>query len=247
MQITDQNKQNKGFVAGTLIHTDKGLLPIEQLKAGDRVLSKPENDPNAPNEYKIVIHTFKSRIKLFYVTYAVQDIDGDYKAKLIFCGENQTVWAKSWSDCDIEEHEKYIDLGWHPVLPLNASDGHAFETCSHIPLIVADVRSGDDKDICVTEENPLIAILYDDGSNIAVVDFRVLHPVIVGEANDVGMRSLASTQTKRILASDKNNPDLKYFNSLRTTFEPYYADVYQIEVEDHHTYFIGNEGIWVHQ
>ena len=31
------------FVAGTLVHTKEGLVPIEQLKIGDWVLSKPEN------------------------------------------------------------------------------------------------------------------------------------------------------------------------------------------------------------
>ena len=30
-----------GFTAGTLVHTDKGLVPIDQLKIGDKVLSKP--------------------------------------------------------------------------------------------------------------------------------------------------------------------------------------------------------------
>jgi hypothetical protein len=29
-----------GFVSGTLVHTDKGLVPIERLKIGDKVLSK---------------------------------------------------------------------------------------------------------------------------------------------------------------------------------------------------------------
>lgn len=32
-----------GFVAGTLVHTDKGLVPIEKIKVGDMVLSKHES------------------------------------------------------------------------------------------------------------------------------------------------------------------------------------------------------------
>jgi hypothetical protein len=31
------------FIAGTLVHTDQGLVPIEQIKVGDRVLSAPES------------------------------------------------------------------------------------------------------------------------------------------------------------------------------------------------------------
>lgn len=30
------------FIAGTPVHTDKGLVPIEQIKVGDLVLSQPE-------------------------------------------------------------------------------------------------------------------------------------------------------------------------------------------------------------
>lgn len=35
---------SSGFVAGTLVHTDKGLVPIQNLKVGDLVLSKNEFD-----------------------------------------------------------------------------------------------------------------------------------------------------------------------------------------------------------
>ncbi|MCL2076530.1 MAG: Hint domain-containing protein [Betaproteobacteria bacterium] len=31
------------FIAGTLVHTREGLVPIEQIKVGDWVLSKPES------------------------------------------------------------------------------------------------------------------------------------------------------------------------------------------------------------
>lgn len=58
-----QEEKQSGFVAGTLVHTDKGLVPIEQIKIGDFVLSKPDNDPKAPNTYKRVVSAFKSEEK----------------------------------------------------------------------------------------------------------------------------------------------------------------------------------------
>lgn len=36
-----------GFVVGTLVHTDKGLVPINKIKVSDRVLSRDENNPDA--------------------------------------------------------------------------------------------------------------------------------------------------------------------------------------------------------
>ena len=48
-----------GFVAGALVHTDKGLVPIEQLKVGDKVLSKHESG-QGELAYKAITRTFKS-------------------------------------------------------------------------------------------------------------------------------------------------------------------------------------------
>lgn len=45
-----------GFVGGTLVHTEKGLVPIEQLKIGDKVLSKAA-DGLGELVYKAVTNT----------------------------------------------------------------------------------------------------------------------------------------------------------------------------------------------
>lgn len=69
---------DKGFVAGTLVHTDKGLVPIEQLKVGDRVLSKPESG-EGELAYKAITRTFKSQEKqpITVVSFCVDSIE-DY-------------------------------------------------------------------------------------------------------------------------------------------------------------------------
>ncbi|MCG2575353.1 Hint domain-containing protein, partial [Acinetobacter sp. ME22] len=45
------------FVAGTLVTTDKGKVPIQDIKVGDLVLSKPEDGIGEP-EFKPVLKTF---------------------------------------------------------------------------------------------------------------------------------------------------------------------------------------------
>jgi hypothetical protein len=47
-----------GFCAGTLIHTDQGLVPIQDIKVGDLVLSKPESDEGEIC-YQPVVSTFQ--------------------------------------------------------------------------------------------------------------------------------------------------------------------------------------------
>jgi hypothetical protein len=50
-----------GFVAGTLVHTEKGLVPIQEIKVGDMVLSRLEwGSKDAPPEYKYVSRVFCS-------------------------------------------------------------------------------------------------------------------------------------------------------------------------------------------
>jgi hypothetical protein len=44
------------FVAGTLVHTARGLVPIEQIQPGDLVLARDEHDPSR-QELKPVVDT----------------------------------------------------------------------------------------------------------------------------------------------------------------------------------------------
>jgi hypothetical protein len=46
------------FAAGTLVHTKEGLVPIEQIKVGDWVLSKPEN--RGEQAYKRVLKAIEN-------------------------------------------------------------------------------------------------------------------------------------------------------------------------------------------
>ncbi len=41
-EMGDLTQPNACFAAGTMVHTDKGLMPIEQVRVGTRVLAQPE-------------------------------------------------------------------------------------------------------------------------------------------------------------------------------------------------------------
>jgi hypothetical protein len=60
-----------GFVAGTLVHTEDGLKPIEQIKVGDRVLSRHESGEGELC-YQSVTQTFLYEDReLYYVSWQV--------------------------------------------------------------------------------------------------------------------------------------------------------------------------------
>lgn len=88
--------QESGFVAGTLVHTSRGLTPIQDIKAGDKVLSKPEHGQSEPT-FKRVLNTFKSakKEKIFKVEY--HNVTG-YKSsnkyrQYIFCTSNHPLYC----------------------------------------------------------------------------------------------------------------------------------------------------------
>lgn len=87
--------QGACFVAGTLVHTARGLVPIQEVKVGDKVLSKPENGEGDPT-FKPVVKTFKSEQKqaLFKVAYHnSQAYDrGEQGLSHILCTADHPFW-----------------------------------------------------------------------------------------------------------------------------------------------------------
>lgn len=67
------NKIDNGcFAAGTLVHTDKGLVPIQDIKVGDMVLSKPE-DGSGEVSYKPVLNTFVHENKELWMVHSIKE------------------------------------------------------------------------------------------------------------------------------------------------------------------------------
>lgn len=72
------------FAAGTLVHTDKGKVPIEKIKVGDKVLSKDEKTGKI--EYKPVVYTFDKLTEELYTIKAGN--------KKIVTTDNHPFWIK---------------------------------------------------------------------------------------------------------------------------------------------------------
>ncbi|WP_227429492.1 hypothetical protein [Psychrobacter sp. I-STPA6b] len=89
------------FVAGTLVHTEQGLVPIQDIKVGDMVLSKSvlsqPKDGSGVAEFKTVLSTFKSphKEKIYKVQY-FNDTIGEHNEKgvnYIFCNALHPFWV----------------------------------------------------------------------------------------------------------------------------------------------------------
>lgn len=78
------------FVAGTLVWTDAGLRPIEQIKIGDRVLSQP--DSTGEREYRSVVRTMAYEDKIVVsVRYQAAD---NYDLNVLHATGNHPFWVE---------------------------------------------------------------------------------------------------------------------------------------------------------
>jgi len=195
------------FAAGTLIHTKTGLVPIEQVKAGDWVLSRQELA--GEQAYKQVVRTDS-------------DLSGSIGLLSIYTkGENGRV-------------------------------GHLVVTSDH-PFFVKDGGEYSTRTATGWVDAGELGI----GNELALVDG--------GSAFVWGFWELRNTETPGVSwFTFDSTSDFGRYVDLRTTevivghevLEDYYAlsaeggftrvQVYNLEVEDFNSYYVGAHGVWVH-
>ncbi|MDE2419952.1 MAG: hypothetical protein KGO49_02075 [Gammaproteobacteria bacterium] len=241
-----------GFVAGTLVHTDKGLVPIDQLKVGDLVLSRLESNPDAPNEYKKVINFIKSTSiqKISYVSYFIEDLDDSSKSdgfRYVFCTENHQFYINKLEDTDISS--PIIRMGWLASEML----GGLLSYIEGIETIIQDKVFGgvvplehNENRTLIKRHNFFAQVTTDDDRSGPLIDFRQGRPIAVGGIWFSDVKYLSPQQEQ--ITYQEDDPNVQVIESLlsHVCWDDYEDYVYNIEVEDSHTYFVEKIGLWVH-
>ena len=198
------------FVAGTLVHTKEGLRPIEEIKVGDWVLSKPENG-EGEQAYKRVTQTF---------------VHEDREVRLLTYSKVQGVsWmpdCKSWTG-------HLIVTANHPFFV----KGQGWVKAGQLIIDNVFVTTDEAEDTGVwkheilrdTDTDNLAWVQAHNSDEASPIDFRV-YPYIYGEESDL------------------DDHELIYDAWML-------RQVFNIEVEDYHTYYVGaigpnNAGVLVH-
>ena len=250
-----QFDQQSGFVAGTLVHTDKGLVPIDQIKVGDMVLSRRESDPNAQNEYKRVMNTFKSKETtiIYYFSYEMPDPEDIQGERCIFCAEDHCFWINEYLDNDENGDPLFRRISWYPAKRVDvAEEVHVLETHNNHLAFFNQILEDNDRQLFGFSEEEQIAVarIRDNGSG-PLFDFRNGRPISIG-GGGVCMKScsdvqyLARTEENILYPATDEHPDVQFYLSLTKKYDRYQDYVYNIEIEDSHTYFVSKAGIWVH-
>ena len=307
-----------GFCAGTLVHTNKGLVPIQEIKVGDMVLSNPKDtDIDVPTNYTQVTKTFKSQERHRIIAVAIPSligwdiidkdhIDGHwvpakqirklprYKESYIYCTENHPFWTQERGWLSAVELAVY-KFGSFDGNTLTDYKGDLIPTYSTRTLATPLLRTTI-PELAVRIDwrsyNPSPNTIYN------IIDFSSGKPVILTNiAKLPGHYSLEDQETDWSqdhirLSDDPNDPLVKRFSAEQNFYingdaydyeqgrfkeneygeyidsnydinwtidekeedgrkyseNSYYMTiVYNFEVEEYHTYFVGEQGLWVHQ
>ena len=102
------------FVAGTLVHTDKGLMPIQDIKVGDLVLSKINDDGELVSRKVTKTVTSSEPKRIYKVEYHNDSLDEDinldederHNDSYIFCTDIQKIRVST---------NNLIRMGWQPA------------------------------------------------------------------------------------------------------------------------------------
>ncbi|NNP77070.1 hypothetical protein A7P54_11645 [Acinetobacter sp. Ac_3412] len=232
------HKQKGCFPAGTRIITEQGLVPIQDIKVGDMVLSKPESGEGELC-YKPVIRTASYEdTEIWELTYfqikADTDISKLNKSKLLQLskkGQMSTILATP-------NHPFWVNgLGWTQLDELQS--GQILQTRDiDIVILVFSVqpRYKTDKPFIAASYSPRNIFDADkkgfDIDNVDYYFFLEQHP---------------DGHRKYIGNGDNPSPlILKEHDPIYVLNEAFSTTAFHLEIADYHTYFIFNDGLWVH-
>ncbi|MDK2126880.1 tandem-95 repeat protein [Parachitinimonas caeni] len=203
------------FAAGTPVWTDKGLVPIQDIQVGDRVLSR--SDVTGEQTYKRVVKTFKSAEEKQVCVMKLYDKNEWDLAGL----EDRYMDTNTYDYLLLTPNHPLMDKskGWMPARSLR--DSNEIIRQSTELSIVSEVMP-----VYLTENEDII---WYPGS---------LHN------EDGGLMYL----TENGIQPD---PDIHHFTGndfvdWSSGEGRYTCTVYNFEVEEFHSYFVGKHGIWVH-
>jgi hypothetical protein len=270
---------DSGFVAGTLVHTEDGLKPIEQIKVGDRVLSRHESGEGELC-YQSVTQTFLYEDReLYYVSWQVLEKE-TLKPKQIF-GEMAVtgahpIWGKrvveERIDIDDESHDleeipheinRWMSIEeiylwyWKAYWDFEWNRGKGGGANVYVELADGPALLGYIQPI-LQSDDPNVGVGFDDerqwlrnaDTEGRRVDFRSEEGVPHNGLSSSEYGTLDSDRVEDMLIDDKqeayDHPDALDFTKRSGGYLPMRRRVYNLEVANTHTYFIGDLGLWVH-
>ena len=253
--VKKQTRELGCFVAGTLVHTREGLRPIEQIKVGDYVLSKPESGVGDPS-YQRVTRTFEYEDRAVYlVSWIILDSPipwPEQEPAFVVVTGAHPFWVKRLVDRDdnsvrevnawmsVEEFYN-INFEFNVVQNKSGVDAHVQLHDGRVAQLasVKPILQSREKNIGVGfKESPYWG---ENGSGPAV-RFLAEGPVVAKRSD--GLFAEVGLAIHDAIGYDQY-PERSLIRRSQG-YLPMQRKVFNIEVDTNHTYYVGKTGIWVH-
>jgi hypothetical protein len=236
------------FAAGTLVHTKEGLKPIEQIQVGDWVLSRSENG-EGEQAYKRVTRTIKHENKAVCRVRIKRRVGKDLD--IIVTGNHPFFVAGHHRD-----EEEWPDQEEWDALPKNTGWLRAdWLDADRDKVLLADgqmARVSEVAPIWRTRQEGVGWVALSRESEVGyLIDLR---DGKISDSFDGPVHIDTVYYDKGVHYTETVYTDVEGAESFGCRDESpeaadpwaYKCDVYNIEVEDFHTYYVGEEGVWVH-
>jgi hypothetical protein len=223
------------FAAGTLVHTKDGLKPIEQIQVGDWVLSQPEE--KGEQAYKRVVNTFSFEDKaVVRIKYSwrksgewLNDRFGGWQHDVLIVTGNHPFWLAG-AEKTVYPGLDGFQLGWTRADEL-------------FPGALIELITGEQARVTSSNFDGLWKTKQPNLALESRVDSE--YGYIVNIKNSLNVLHSTESGFSQYLHDD-DTFTYRGDDPVRTENWTYRTKVYNFEVEEFHTYYVGSLGAWVH-
>lgn len=253
------------FSAGTLVRTKEGLKPIDQIQLGDLVLSKPESG-EGEQSYQPVTRTFSYENRELYLV-GMNELDRvtgkvlRYETEYFAVSGLHPIWVESFREYKFSRDpiitpanawvtvEDYYLKSWH-LLSNGVVDEHPG------PTAYAVLANG--SPVAITRPNRIVKGHAPDEGVLFRGNSANWQENCMGKRIRFGVHGADHLEGpgSYIHLGDAEDANYDYtgydvdspFSVVKLSggHLPMRRTVYNIEVANTHTYFIGELGLWVH-
>lgn len=242
------------FVEGTLVHTPEGLRPIEKVQVGDCVLTRPLSGVGAA-QYARVTRTFRASAReVFFLGYSRRTAgpNSPWEAEYLVLTGCQPIWVRNRFDSAHAESEPVN--GWRTVQQL-WDEAHESLTCEEMPAW-AEVELSGGTTAFVEFMYPLVQAAHPDVGVVCTGDdsWQESWTGIAVRLEQTGplvqIGSSGSYTTMLMNVEQRHWSEWSEADETSTIFrsrgfEPMRRSVYELEIADHHSFYVGAWGVLV--
>lgn len=258
----------QGFVAGTLVHTTEGLRPIEQIKVGDLVLSRPETGEGDVSFQPVTrVFEYEDR-EVYFLPITEVDENLQYhkgnKEESVAVTGGHPIWIDHYRQT-IMNFETWV--GDDVVFPVNGwvsvSDYYSrymsyMDNAEEVNEMTAPEAYGRLADGRLVSIGTPSHLLKGQGPDEGVKFFDTPDwdgtgsLVVFSPRGAVKMERTGLTSSDADLRREARINRCFDFTSIASVkmrsggVDPIRRKVYNLEVKSNHSYFVGELGLWVH-